>query len=141
MGEAASTKPATTLPEARPAARRTIVVVEDDAATARAIGRLLECAGFEPRVYSNASAFLRSGTVDSAACLIFDIHLPDQSGIDLKHSVTNAGGRKPVIFITGLDDPSLRAQAARLGAVGFLQKPFAGQRLLEAIASAIQTGD
>ncbi len=137
MGHAAPIKPTRTQPEAAHALQRTVVVVEDDDAMRQAIERLLKCAGLQSRAFATAHDFLESGTASSAACLVLDVQLPDQSGFDLQRVLASEGVNHPVIFIAGTDDPKARAEAVRLGAAEFLPKPFRGQHLLEAIESAI----
>ena len=137
MGHAASIKPTRTQPEAS-RALHPVIVVEDDDAMRQAIERLLKCAGFQSRAFATARAFLESGTASSAACLVLDVQLPDQSAFDLQRVLIRAGIRHPVIFITGFDDPDARTEAARVGASEFLPKPFPGQQLLAAIESAIR---
>ena len=117
--------------------RRTVVVVEDDDAMRQAIERLLTCSGFEAQVFASAGALLQSGTAGSAACLVLDVQLPDQTGFELQRTLTLAGTRRPVIFITGFDCPNVRARAAGVVAARLLHKPFRGQQLLEAIAVLI----
>ena len=47
----------------------------------------------------------------------------------------------PVIFITASDNPVLRERAKKVGAVGFLKKPFDATSLADAIESALSPGD
>ncbi len=118
-------------------AAHTIVVVEDDTSMRSAIERVLGTAGFPVRSFATA-AELGNDVAASAACLILDIHLPDQSGLDLRRQLLREGIHPPVIFITAFDGPDARAQAGQLGAAGFLSKPFGRRQLLDAIDSAIR---
>ena len=111
---------------------QSIVVVEDDAGMSKAIARLLRAAGFQPVSFASAEELLQTAAVDSAACLVLDIHLPGLSGLELARLLITSHRAKPVIFITGQDEVSLRDEAQRLGCAYF-RKPFAGKELLEAI--------
>ena len=62
---------------------QSIVVVEDDAGMSKAIVRLLRAAGFQPVSFASAEELLQTAAVDSAACLVLDIHLPGLSGLEL----------------------------------------------------------
>jgi FixJ family two-component response regulator len=129
------------VPSEQESARRaahTIVVVEDDTSMRGAIERVLGAAGFPVRSFATAAELLGDDVVASAACLILDIHLPDQSGLDLRRQLLREGIHPPVIFITAFDGPNARAQAGKLGAVGFLSKPFGGRQLLDAVSNAIR---
>ncbi|HKE44585.1 MAG TPA: response regulator [Steroidobacteraceae bacterium] len=120
-------------------ASRTIVVVDDDTAMREAITRTLDNAGFHARPFASAAELLQDGAASSAACLILDVHLPDQSGFDLQRQLTDAGIHSPVIFITAFDGPEARKQAQLAGAADFLPKPFGGRQLLAAVSGALRT--
>jgi FixJ family two-component response regulator len=119
-----------------PGLHQPIVVVEDDAGMGKAIERLLRAAGFQPVSFASAEELMQTEAVDSAACLVLDIHLPGLSGLELARLLIGSGRAKPVIFITGRDEPSLRDEALRLGSAYF-RKPFEGKQLLEAIRAAV----
>jgi two-component system response regulator FixJ len=74
---------------------------------------------------------------DSDACLIFDVHLPEMSGVELYEKLSAAGCRLPVIMITGHADDSTLLMIARIDAVAVLIKPFSRDVLLAAIAKAL----
>lgn len=116
---------------------QSIVVVEDDAGMIKAIERLLRAAGFQPVSFASAEELLQTEAVDSAACLVLDIHLPGLSGLELGRRLVMSARPKPVFFITGQDEASLRDEARRLGCAYF-HKPFEGEALLEAIRRAIK---
>jgi FixJ family two-component response regulator len=119
-----------------PGHNQSIVLVEDDAGMSKAIERLLRAAGFQPASFASAEELLQTEAVDSAACLVLDIHLPGLSGLELGRLLIGSGRAKPIIFITGKDEPSLRDEARRLGSAYF-RKPFEGKALLEAIRAAV----
>ena len=119
-----------------PGHNQSIVLVEDDAGMSKAIERLLRAAGFQPVSFASAEELLQTEAADSAACLVLDIHLPGLSGLELGRLLIGSGRTKPIIFITGQDEPSLRDEARRLGSAYF-RKPFEGKALLEAIRAAV----
>jgi FixJ family two-component response regulator len=116
---------------------QSIVVVEDDAGMKKAIERLLRAAGFHPVPFASAEELLQTEAADTAACLVLDIHLPGLSGLELGRLLAASGRPKPLIFITGQDEASLRDEALRLGCIDYFRKPFDGTALLEAIRQAI----
>jgi FixJ family two-component response regulator len=118
-----------------PGPHQSIVVVEDDAGMSKAMERLLRAAGFQPVSFASAEELLHTEAANSAACLVLDIHLPGLSGLELARLLVTSGRAKPVIFITGQDEASLRDEAQRLGC-GYFRKPFEGKALLEAIRRA-----
>jgi len=123
--------------ELMPDQHPSIVVVEDDDGMKKAIERLLRAAGFQPKSFASAEELLQTEAADSATCLVLDIHLPGISGLELGRLLIASGRAKPLIFITGQDESSLRGEAQRVGCAYF-RKPFEGKALLEAIRRAIK---
>ncbi len=74
---------------------------------------------------------------DVSSCLVLDVRLPDQSGLDLQRGLVATGINIPIIFITGHGDIPMTVRAMREGAFEFLTKPVRGQDLLDAIQKAI----
>lgn len=87
--------------------------------------------------YSSTGAFLDAGYPSRPHCLVLDVRLPGQSGLDLQVRMNSDGERSPIIFITGHADVPMSVQAMRRGAVNFLSKPFRDQELLEAVGEAL----
>ncbi|HET6181391.1 MAG TPA: response regulator [Candidatus Sulfotelmatobacter sp.] len=114
------------------------VVVDDDESVRESLPDLLSEFGFAARAFSSAKEFLSSGCVDETSCLILDIAMPGMSGPELYQEIKRRGLKIPVIFITGQRDETIRARVFKLGAAGFLLKPFSDTALLEAIKTALQ---
>ncbi len=112
-----------------------IIIVDDDIGMREAIENLLDVAGFETTAYESAEALLAGGVVADALCVISDLKLPAMSGFELLAELRTRGA-PPVIVITAHDEAGVRNEAERLGAAGFLAKPFFGSALLAAIESA-----
>ncbi|HSD43926.1 MAG TPA: response regulator [Burkholderiales bacterium] len=119
------------------AARREVLLVEDDASMREAIQRLLYTANFECSTYASAEALLAGGAHDGAECVVSDLKLPGISGLDLLTELRARGSRLPIIMITAHDTPGLREEAVRRGVAAFLVKPFRGNDLLDAVKAAI----
>jgi FixJ family two-component response regulator len=110
-----------------------VAVIEDDAAMRRSIERLLQASGYATAAFASAEEFLESASVDDVIGLVLDIHLGGISGIELRRRLLAAGSMLPVIFITGRDDERTRSEAAAVGCVDYLQKPFDAARLIQAL--------
>jgi len=115
----------------------TIFVVDDDPSIRRSLERLLRAAGHAVETFVSARQFLERGDLQAPGCLVLDVRMPGQSGLDLQQVLEAAGHRIPVIFITGHADLPLAQQAMQAGAVVLLAKPFDGQELLDAITRAL----
>ena len=100
---------------------------------------LLRSLGFVAFAFESAEDFLRSPRVDDSSCLITDVQMPGMSGLDLQDRLTAQGSRIPVIFITAFPEQNIRSRAQASGAVGFLEKPFAGRTMIELVRQALAT--
>jgi FixJ family two-component response regulator len=114
-------------------ANSTVLVVDDDPDLRASIGRLLRSLGLDVQLFASISDFLKSDLPDGPTCLILDVRLPGQSGLDLQRELAAANRRLPIIFITGHGDIPMTVQAMKGGAIEFLTKPFRDQDLLDAI--------
>jgi FixJ family two-component response regulator len=111
-------------------------VIEDDESSRTASSRLLKVAGYAVRVYSSGAEFL-ANLPREAGCVVLDLHLPGQGGLELQEQLTAADNPLPIVFLTGHGDVSKSVRAMKAGAVDFLTKPIDGPVLLEAVARAI----
>jgi FixJ family two-component response regulator len=119
------------------AVRRTVAVVEDDAPSRTALGRLLRASGFEPALFDSAEAFIEAPPC-APLCLILDVHLTGMSGTDLQGRLRKAGSSTPIIVTTALRDLGIRHRAEENGCTAFLWKPFSCEALLSLIGTIAQ---
>jgi two-component system, LuxR family, response regulator FixJ len=122
------------------APRPLVVVVDDDASVRRGLERLLRSAGYGVETFASARAFLDRGDYDRADCLVFDVRMPGQTGLDLQKVLVEAGYDLPILFVTGHGDLPMAAQALKGGAVDFIAKPFDDDLFLEAVRQATIRG-
>jgi FixJ family two-component response regulator len=116
-----------------PDANATVLVVDDDPDLRASVGRLLRSLGIDTQLFASIPDFLKSAPPDGPACLVLDVRLPGQSGLDLQRELAAANRELPIIFITGHADIPMTVQAMKGGAIEFLTKPFRDQDLLDAI--------
>jgi len=128
-----------TMPEARPSSGQTIFVVDDDRDIRTSVHALLTASGHHVEVFAAAESFLESCTGEARrGCLLLDIGLPGMSGLQMLERLKAEGVDLPVLFVTGRHDLSLAVKAMRAGAVDFLEKPLAPERLLDAVERALK---
>jgi FixJ family two-component response regulator len=116
-----------------PEAKSTILVIDDDPDVRASVGRLLRSVGMNVHLFASISDFLKSDPPNGPTCLVLDVRLPGQSGLDLQRELAAANRDLPIIFITGHGDIPMSVQAMKGGAIEFLTKPFRDQDLLDAI--------
>ena len=116
----------------------TVHVVDDDEVVRKATARLLTAAGFQVRTYAAAVDFLNAIEPDASGCIILDVRLPDQSGLDLQVALAERSVLLPIIFVTGHGQIPDTVRAIQRGAVDFLTKPVDGGVLLAAVSRALE---
>ena len=60
------------------------------------------------------------------------------NGFELKRRLTAELNRPPIVFVSAHDEPEVRSEAAQMGAVAFLGKPFDDGSLLDAVFLALK---
>lgn len=114
-----------------------IAIVDDDESLRLALAGLVRSMGFTAAAFASAEDFLESADVDTAGCLITDIHMPGLSGIELKQKLAERRSALPVIMITGRAEAGLKQKALASGAFCFLMKPFEAEALADCIDRAL----
>ena len=115
----------------------TVIVIDDDPAVCDALGSLLRSVGLQAKLHGSVPEFLGAGRPDGPTCLVLDVRLPGQSGLDLQRELSQSGIHLPIIFITGHGDIPMSVQAMKGGAIEFMTKPFRDQDLLDAVQSGL----
>lgn len=115
------------------ATRNVVIVIDDDPGMLTGIRRLLTAHGFEARVFSVTEGCLSGSNSSESLCLVLDINLNGQSGIEFCAQLRREGIDHPVIFITGIDSEIVREAAMAVGCVAYLAKPFQAEALIAAI--------
>jgi FixJ family two-component response regulator len=117
---------------------KTVVVIDDDEYVREAIQGLLASVGLRVRPFASVQAFLADGLRDGSGCLVLDVRLPGQSGLELQEFLAKSKFRQPIIFISGHADVAMSVRAMKAGAIEFLTKPVRDQDLLDAVQRAIE---
>jgi FixJ family two-component response regulator len=113
--------------------KATVLIIDDDPDLRASIARLLRSLDMTTKLFASIPDFLKSDPPDGPTCLVLDVRLPGQSGLDLQRELAAAHRELPIIFITGYGDIPMTVQAMKGGAVEFLTKPFRDQDFLDAI--------
>jgi FixJ family two-component response regulator len=116
----------------------TVFVVDDDPAFLRAIKRLLEAADYTVETFESAHELLQRETFPERGCLIADLRMPGQSGLDLQDKLNELEYAIPIVFLTGAGDIESSVTAMKHGAVDFLPKPVEKEVLFSVIEEALE---
>lgn len=118
-----------------------ICIVDDDEWVADSLKALLETFGVEVQSYSSGCEFLADERHCAAGCLLIDQHLYGMSGLDVVDRLQKKGVRMPTILISGRLDQKIRERASSLGVTNVIDKPFAPDRLVAVIRTALLERD
>jgi len=116
----------------------TLFVVDDDEQMRESLRALLSVLGYEVLPFSTPGGFHRHYRSEMPGCMILDIRMPRQSGLELYEQLLQEGKRLPVIFITAHADVPTAVAAMKSGAVEFLEKPFDRDTLLNRVERALE---
>lgn len=114
-------------------AKSSVAIVDDDSDFRGSVARLLRSVGLDTRLFASVADYLGSEPPDCPTCLILDVRMPGQSGLDFQRDLVAANAALPIIFITGHGDIPMSVQAMKRGAIEFLTKPFRDQDLIDAV--------
>ena len=118
---------------------KTILVVDDDEQLLYLIKVRLENARYTPYVARNseeAFQILQNNTID---LIILDIVLPGKNGYEICYDLKQSEKYSsiPVIMLSQKDKTKDRYDAARIGADGYISKPFEGAELIYKIEAVL----
>ena len=114
-----------------------VSLLDDQEAVVVAAGRMLRAEGFAVRTWTSAAAFLEAYDSAIPGCLVSDGRMPDMTGLELQQALSARHLRTPIIFMTGVGDVAMAAQAMKAGAVTFLCKPVERAELVAAVREAL----
>src|SRR5437763_4311832 len=109
----------------------TIIIVDDDTEVREALSSLIRSVGLQTKALASVPEFLNEGRPDGPTCLVLDVRLPGQSGLDFQRELSAANIHVPIIFITGHGDSPMTVQAMKGAAMEVLTKHFRDQALLK----------
>jgi FixJ family two-component response regulator len=117
-----------------------IAIVDDDPSIGRAVERLLRSFGMRAETFQSGEGLLRA--VESSQrfrCAVIDVQMPGMNGLEVQRRLALERIDLPLVFITAHEDEGVSELAIAAGAVGFLQKPFTDESLIELIRRALQS--
>lgn len=119
-----------------------ILVVEDDAVSARMLRDYLDAHGYETVLASTGPEGLRRFQTESPDLMIVDVALPMKNGFELCFDVkrTDHGRRMPLLLMSAVYRDRLdgeRYATEDLRAQGWLSKPFDLRTLLDRVEQLI----
>jgi two-component system nitrogen regulation response regulator NtrX len=119
----------------------TILVVDDEIGIRELLSEILADEGHTVRLAESAGAARDVRARERPDLVLLDIWMPDTDGISLLKE-WKAGGQltMPVVMMSGHATIDTAVEATRIGAMDFLEKPIALQKLLATVKRALRSG-
>ena len=120
---------------------RIVYVIDDEEAVRDSVTFLLEARELWVQSFSSAGEFLAAVPSLAPGCVLTDMRMPGMDGLELLRDIRGRNLPWPVVVMTAHGEVPLAVQALKAGARDFIEKPFPGDALIDAVLSALQTID
>ena len=118
-------------------ARDGIWLLDDDVSMLKALGRLMNSAGFIVEKFNDPATFLAKLQHAPCRVAVLDVWMPQMNGLEVQARLRQESPGTRIIFMTGREDPSVRQTALDAGAFAFLPKPFEDEVMVKVIHEAL----
>jgi len=116
----------------------TVCLLDDDESVLRATSRLLEVCGYRVRAFASPTLFFAREKTHGPGCVLVDLQLPEMNGLEVQEMARQKGDTMPIVFISGEASVPDSVRALKAGALDFLVKPVAAERLRNTVAQAVE---
>ncbi|WP_075836409.1 MULTISPECIES: response regulator transcription factor [unclassified Rhodococcus (in: high G+C Gram-positive bacteria)] len=116
----------------------TVYVVDDDPELCESVDWLLDSIGIKPTICHSADEFLTAYSGHHPACIVLDVRMPHMSGPRLQEKLNELAPHVAIIFVSAHGDIRMSVSTIQAGAMDFLEKPYAPQRLLDAVQTGVE---
>lgn len=106
-----------------------LMIVDDDADMRTLLAEYFRRLGFEVTEKESGPAALHTAAATRFDCFIFDVAMPDMSGLELLTKLRERGVETPTLFLTAHDLLDDRVAGFEAGADDYLAKPFSPREL------------
>jgi FixJ family two-component response regulator len=114
-----------------------IFIVDDDPAIRQLLSMIFTGAGYEATCFAEGASFLAAARAVTPACIILDVNIPGQSGLDILKQLNAQDYPAPIFVISGQGDIPMAVDAIRNGALDFIEKPFRGEAVVTRVRESI----
>lgn len=114
-----------------------VYVLDDDAEVRGGLSSLLRSAGHEVQAFETVEAFLANISTARPSCLLLDIRLGADDGLEVQSRLKDIQIGVPIILMTGHGDIPMTVRGMKAGAIDFLAKPADDGAVLAAVDAAL----
>ncbi len=122
-------------PSAHGAVAHQILIVEDDAETAQQLKAVLEENRFSVNIAKDGGQAQSNFVMRRPDFIILDLILPGESGFEICERFKQKDETVPILILSVIDMEDSRNLAMRIGADGYMTKPYDPNELVEQIQS------
>lgn len=115
-----------------------ILLVEDEASLARAVGDMLRASGYDVEVSGDGALALKAANERSYDLIVLDVMLPSMDGFHVASELRRRGNNTPILMLTARDETEDKVGGLRAGADDYLTKPFEADELLARIEALMR---
>ena len=115
-----------------------VLIVDDDPAVRTSLQTLLAMQGLSSITYGSAREFLAAFDPEAPGCIVLDMLLDGEDGLDLLRDLSSRPVRPPVIMLTAHGSVPTSVQALRGGAIDYLEKPAPPSQLVASVREALE---
>lgn len=115
-----------------------ILIVDDEKGLRYGTQRLLEDEGYSVETAENGEEGIRLGTSKEFDVALIDLKMPDIDGMDVLKEIINIHPNTICFIVTAFASYDTAIEATRIGAFGYLPKPFTPEELIYQVEQGIR---
>jgi two-component system alkaline phosphatase synthesis response regulator PhoP len=119
---------------------RHLLIVDDDSDMRLLLAEYFRRLGYEVEERESAAAALEVSATRRFDCFIFDVSMPEMSGLELLRRIRDRGVTTPALFLTALDGIDDKVAGFAAGADDYLAKPFSPRELEVRVEALLRRG-
>jgi FixJ family two-component response regulator len=117
---------------------REVFIVDDDALVLNALTLVLSREGYRVTGFGEGASFLVAAKSRTPTCIILDVQMPGQSGLDILRELNAQHYPAPIFIISGVGDIPMAVEAIKNGALDFIEKPFDASTVVTRVRDAVE---
>ncbi len=115
-----------------------VFVVDDDPLVLNALSVVLSREGYRVTGFAEGASFLAAAKSRTPTCIILDVQMPGQSGLDILKELNAQQYPAPIFIISGVGDIPMAVEAIKSGALDFIEKPFDATTVVTRVREAVE---
>ncbi|MEK7263857.1 MAG: response regulator [Bacteroidota bacterium] len=119
--------------------KKLLLIVDDEETIRKLLVNMLTSEGYEVDAIADGTKVVETIQSKNYDLLILDIRLKNQpiDGFDVLREMKKQKIKQKTLMLSGLDDIKNAIEASKLGAIGFISKPFRFHEVLSEVEKAI----